>query len=153
MFNNYRIQLKFSLKKKKGIVKVRRGLKKTFGEVTEIDSIVVSSSSEDLRKDLPRRYYHFISLASRSCGRVSSERAAVVDCEDRNTSATRLGEPEPFPLVPACASDRSQSSDAISREAIWHGVLAGCDLWRGSAEERSRMDSRDPKRPVALRTK
>lgn len=32
-------------------------------------------------------------------------------------------------LVPLCASERSQSSGAISREAIWHGVLAGCDLW------------------------
>lgn len=126
---------------REGLAEVRRGLKKTFDGATEIDlvdrSIVVlvvergstkGSATEVLSLHISgesvMRKSEFGTGGSRRLRR--SERRIHV-----GNAARRTGTPR------SClrASDRSQSSDAISREAIWHGVLAGCDL-RGSTKER-----------------
>lgn len=124
--------------------KIHCRLKKTFDEVDGIrfdGSIVVPSSSKDLQKDLPRRYYHFAYLwqVGRSCGRVSSERVAVVDCEDRDEDThRRLGEPEPFfSFLPALPIDRNRRVQLVERRfgtAFSPGVTYDEDL-RGSVHE------------------
>lgn len=128
-------------------MKVRCRLKKTFAKAAKIDdSIVVPSLREDLQKDLPGG-----TITSHISGELVGHAEEWVRNE-RQSSTAKIGtrihvgnaarRSRTVLLVPPCVSDRSQSSGAINREAIWHGVLAGYDLWQGSTKECSRMDSR-----------
>lgn len=70
---------------------------------------------------------------------MSSERAAVVDCEDRNEDTRRrLGEPEPFPsFLPALPIDRNRRMQLVERRfgtASSPGVTYGEDLRRSVHE-------------------
>lgn len=91
------------------------------------------------KKDLPRRYLstsHISGAESRwgrSCGRVSSERRerqrlrrsgrGYTRRRHNATHSRKSAEPLLSPPPLSGASDRSQLSGAISREAIWHAVV------------------------------